>query len=188
MNELSQLSPSIRQRGVVLPIVLVVMMVVTMLIITQVRRGTVDERLASNWNRAISQQAAAESLLRYCEARILRADEVRLWRDVVRSENYKDPVDGGSGPAWANVAPGDVLPLAADILPQGATSGFCVVENASEELGGNTFQESTNAGSDGIRDPYLWKYRFTLVVVFPDSTAFGSVTQRTQSEVRFVVI
>lgn len=173
-----------RQRGVVLPIVLVVMMVVTMLIVTQVRRGAVDERLASNWNRVISQQAATESLLRYCEARILRSDEVRLWQNVVRSESY----DNTSKAAWLNVAPSDVLPLAADVLPMGATSGFCVVENATEELGGNTFQESTNAGSDGIRDPYLWKYRFTLVLVFPDATAFGSVTQRTQSEVRFVVI
>lgn len=176
-----------QQRGVVLPIVLVVMMVVTMLIVTQVRRGTVDERLASNWNRAISQQAATESLLRYCEARILRSDEVRLWRDVVRSEDYRDPPNG-PGAAWRNAPSSDVLPLAANILPPGATSGFCVVENATEELGGNTFQESSNAGSDGIRDPYLWKYRFTLVLVFQDASAFGSVTQRTQSEVRFVVI
>lgn len=184
MNLSNQFEQLRNQRGVVLPIVLVVMMVVTMLIVTQVRRGTVDERLASNWNRMISQQTAAESLLRYCEARILRSDEVRLWQNVVRSESYTDL----TGPAWRNVAAGDVLPLAANILPMGATGGFCVVENATEELGGNTFQESTNAGSDGIRDPYLWKYRFTLVVVFPDASAFGSVTQRTQSEVRFVVI
>ncbi|HQR24665.1 MAG TPA: hypothetical protein PK163_07740, partial [Steroidobacteraceae bacterium] len=59
--------------------------------------------------------------------------------------------------------------------------------NATTELGGNTYQESARAGSDGIRDPYLWKYRFTIAVTFPDSTLFGSVTQRTQSEVRFVV-
>jgi len=183
-----KMSPRVRsscQRGVVLPIVLVVMMVVTMLIVTQVRRGAVDERLAGNWNRLISQQAAAESLLRYCEARILRADEVRLWRDVLKSENF----NAMTGAAWKNAPPADVLPLAADVLlPAGATGGFCVVENATEELGGNTFQESANSGSDGIRDPYLWKYRFTLVVVFPDASLFGSVTQRTQSEVRFVVI
>jgi hypothetical protein len=184
MNRFPHVGTAPRQAGVVLPIVLIVMMVVTMLIVTQVRRGTVDERLASNWNRAISQQAAAESLLRYCEARILRSEEVRLWRDAVRSENFTTL----TGPAWRNVGPPDVLPLAADILPLGATGGFCVVENATEELGGNTFQESTNAGSDGIRDPYLWKYRFTLVVVFADASAFGSVTHRTQSEVRFVVI
>lgn len=171
-----------QQRGVVLPIVLVVMMVVTMLIVTQVRRGTVDERLAGNWSRVISQQNAAESLLRYCEARILQASEVRLWQDVVRTETYAPAA------AWRVVPPADVLPLAANILPQGATGGFCVVENATEELGGNTFQESSNSGSDGIRDPYLWKYRFTIVVTFPDASSFGSVNQQMQSEVRFVVI
>jgi hypothetical protein len=170
------------QRGVVLPIVLVVLMVVTMLVVTQVRRGTVDERLAGNWNRAMSQQASTDSLLRYCEARILRSSEVRHWRNVVRSENYQ------ATPAWASNLPvGDVLPLAADILPPGASAGVCFIEDATTELGGNTYQESPRAGSDGIRDPYLWKYRFTIALTFPDSTNFGSVTQRTQSEVRFVV-
>lgn len=171
------------QRGVVLPIVLVVMMIVTMLIVTQVRRGSVDERLAGNWSRAISQQTANESLLRYCEARVRRSDEARHWRDVVRSEDF------GVTAAWKTGLPAsDVLPIAANLLPLGATSGFCVIENATEELGGNTFQESTNTGSDGIRDPYLWKFRFTLVVVFPDPSSFGSVTQVSQSEIRFVVI
>ena len=170
------------QRGVVLPIVLVVLVVVTMLIVTQVRRGTVDERLAGNWSRAISQQTSADSLLRYCEARILRSSEVRHWRNVVRSENYLVT------PAWnSNLPLGVVLPLAVDILPPGASGGVCVIEDATTELGGNTYQESARAGSDGVRDPYLWKYRFTIAVTFPDSTSFGSITQHTQSEVRFVV-
>ncbi len=170
------------ERGLVLPIVLVVMLVVTMLVVTQVRRGTVDERLAGNWNRSTSQQASAESLLRYCEARILRMSEVRHWRNVVPSQNY------AATPAWASNLPlSDVLPVAADILPPGASSAVCIVEDATTELGGNTYQESGSSGSDGIRDPYLWKFRFTVAVNFPDSTLFGSVTQRTQSEVRFVV-
>ena len=61
------IASSTAQRGVILPIVLVVMMVVTTLVLTQVKRGTVDERLAGNWSRVVSGETAAESLLRMCE-------------------------------------------------------------------------------------------------------------------------
>jgi len=179
-------STSAKQRGVVLPIVLVVMMVVTMLVVTQVRRGTVDERLAANWGRAVSGQTTAESLLRYCEARLFanKYQQAIAWKrsaNLLKSENFPATA------AWAsNPAANQLITLAADVLPPGAT-GMCVVEDATIELVGSAYQGRPPGGSVGITDPYLWKYRLTLLVTFPDSTGFGRVTYRAQSEVRFLV-
>jgi Tfp pilus assembly protein PilX len=171
------------QRGVVLPIVLVVMMVVTVVVITQVKRGTVDERLAGNWSRTMSRQAATESLVRYCEAFILRKDEVRKWCGVVPSENYPNT------PAWnSNLPASDVVTFQQELLPPGATGAVCVVEDATSELGGTRYAQGPNPGSEGPRDPYLWKFRFTVLVTYQDTSLFGSVVHRTQSEVRFVII
>ena len=72
-----------RQSGIVLPVVLVVLVVVTTLVLTQVRRGTVDERLAGNWSRSISGETGAESTLRWCEMELQR--EPRLWDGVIRA-------------------------------------------------------------------------------------------------------
>jgi len=179
-------STSAKQRGVVLPIVLVVMMVVTMLVVTQVRRGTVDERLAANWGRAVSGQTTAESLLRYCEAQLFANQfaQARNWKrsaNVLKSENFPATAAWASGPA-AN----QYIELQQDILPLNAT-GKCVVEDATIELVGSNFQERPPGGTVGINDPYLWKYRLTLLLTLPDSTGFGSVIYRAQSEVRFLV-
>jgi Tfp pilus assembly protein PilX len=175
-----------RQAGVVLPIVLVVMMVVTTLVLTQVRRGTVDERLAGNWSRAISGQTAAESLVRYCEARLFanNNDEARKWKQYANrpiSENFVGT------PAWdSNLNANQIITVEANLLPVGATAATCVVEDATSELQGGVYQLDQNPGA-GISDPYLWKYRITATVIFADATLFGNVTYRAQSEVRFLI-
>lgn len=176
-----------RQRGVVLPIVLVVMMVVTMLVVTQVRRGTVDERLAGNWSRAISGQTAAESLVRYCEAHLFANQfaEARGWKNRVPSENYTNLNQS----AWsAGIPLTDRITFAADILPQQGATATCIVEDATSELVGSIFQQvSGTPGGAGITDPYLWKYRITVLLTLPDATAFGNVVYRAQSEIRFLI-
>ncbi len=107
------------QRGVILPIVLVVMMVVTTLVLTQVKRGTVDERLAGNWTRLVSGETAAESLLRLCEHTVINVD----WKYAnwwYPSTNFTNT------PAW-KVPLGQLDPtkikVFTDTLPQGATGG-----------------------------------------------------------------
>lgn len=168
------------QRGVVLPIVLIIMMVVTMLIVSQVRRGTVDERLAGNWSRAISGQTAAESVLRWCEGVIMGdEDEARLWEGVLPSGNFSQT------PSWRSNVPANLMKtVPANDLPAGATAATCIIEDATEELGGDQFQGSNDLGTTGPRDRYLRKFRFTTAVTYADATAFGSVTYRSQSEVR----
>ena len=173
------------QSGVVLPIVLVVMMVVTTLVLTQVRRATVDERLAGNWSRAISGQAAAESLVRYCEGRLFENgfEQARLYKqdpNRVLSENFQTA-------AWrSNLNANQYITIAPNLLPAGATAARCVVEDATSELLGGVYEESKNPGS-GTVDPYLWKYRITAATTFSDATVFGNVTYRAQSEVRFLI-
>lgn len=172
------------QRGVVLPIVLVVMMIVTTLVITHVRRGTVDERLAGNWSRLISNQTVADTVVRYCELVVL-SKEMYGWDTLLPSAPFN--VNGTA--AWkSNLAPNQIKTIPLADLPAGASGGTCIIENATSELELNrnqTGNSSQNSGS-GI-EPNMRKYRFTAAVTFPDSTAFGAVTFRSQSEVRWMI-
>jgi Tfp pilus assembly protein PilX len=170
----------INQSGIVLPVVLVVLVVVTTLVLTQVRRGTVDERLAANWSRQISGEAAAESTLRYCESELLldprQYDSAHGNVVVSRDNTAPDPVWRDNA-LWAQV--GAIgLTLAADLRPPGATSAACLIEDATAEL--NT---CTTTGKQ-CQQSYWRKYRINAQVIFPDATAFGNVVYRSQSEIR----
>jgi Tfp pilus assembly protein PilX len=178
-------STSRAQHGVILPIVLVVLMIVTTLVVTQVRRGTVDERLAGNWSRLVSGETASESLLRLCEHVVINVEykHADWW---LPSTNYANT------PIWQvpfNTIDPARVKVFTNSLPAGATSGHCLIENATSELielrdqGGDS-EQSQQAGSG--RNPYLRKHRFTSVVTFADGTAFGGVTYRSQSEIRWV--
>ena len=173
-----------RQRGVILPIVLVVMMVVTTLVITHVRRGIVDERLASNWSNSISSQTATESVLRLCELRVLTVER-HAWDTPLPSTQFN--ISGV--PAWrSNVTANLKKTVPAADLPPNVTAE-CIIENATEELTPDLNLASSNEqnrGRSGI-EPNLRKYRFTAVMTFPDSTAFGAVTYRSQSEIRWMI-
>lgn len=174
------------ERGVILPIVLVMLMVVTTLVLTQVKRGTVDERLAGNWSRVVSGETAAESLLRLCEHVVVNVERDQ-WDSKYQSTDFVN------NPAWrtpmAQLDPAKIKVVTQDLLPPGATSGVCIIENATTELGTMNFQagdyeQSGSAGSG--RNPNLRKYRFSTAVTFADGTAFGGVTYRSQSEVRWM--
>jgi hypothetical protein len=189
MSPLLQVVPcttSDRQRGVILPIVLVVMMIVTTLVLTHVRRGVIDERLAANWSSSVSNNTVTESLLRQCEAAVFVAE--RHGRtSVLPSGQFT------STPAWASpLQPNQYKTVPAvdlQVLAPGASSGICIIEDATEELLPSTNYSGPNEhnrGAAGI-DPALRKYRFTTVVVYPDSTGFGGVTYRSQSEIRWMI-
>lgn len=174
------------QKGVILPIVLVVMMVVTTLVLTQVKRGTVDERLAGNWSRLVSGETAAESLLRLCEHVVLNVERDR-WDNQYLSTYFQNT------PAWktplAQLDPAKYKTFTANVLPAGATSGACIIENATSELvaimdQGSDTEHSGTAGSG--MNPNLRKYRFTTAINFADGTAFGGVSYRALSEIRWM--
>lgn len=186
MTAMKTIAPIRMQRGVILPIVLVVMMVVTTLVITQVRRATVDERLAGNWSRLVSGETAAESMLRLCEHVVINVERDR-WDGKYQSTDFVN------SPAWqvptAQLDPTKIKTLTQDILPPGATGGRCIIENATSELlaienQGSDYDHSGTAGSG--RNSNLRKYRFTSAVTFAEATAFGGVTYYSQSEVRWM--
>ena len=185
MNAFLHDSSGARQRGVILPIVLVVMMVVTTLVITHVRRGIVDERLASNWSSAISNQTSTESILRMCELRVLTVER-QGWDTPLPSNQFNQ----NGIPAWrSNVAANLVKTVPPNDLPKGASSAVCIIENATDELTPDVNLASSNEQNRGRSgtEPNLRKYRFTAVLTFPDSTAFGAVTYRSQSEIRWMI-
>ena len=61
--------------GVVLPVVLVVLTVLTGLIVTQVRRNAMDERLAANTRETVQLDNSVQTVLRWCEARLTLAPQ-----------------------------------------------------------------------------------------------------------------
>ena len=133
-----------RQRGVILPIVLVVMMVVTTLVITHVRRGIVDERLASNWSSSISRQTATESVLRLCELRVLTVER-HAWDTPLPSTQFN--INGV--PAWrSNVAANLKKTVPQADLPPGV-SAECIIENATNELTPDVNLASSNEQNRG---------------------------------------
>ena len=172
------------QRGVILPIVLVVMMVVTTLVLTQVKRGTVDERLAGNWSRVVSGETAAESLLRLCEHTVINVDwkYAKWWYP---STNFT------ATPAWKVPLPQldpTKVKIFTDTLPPGATGAYCVIEDATSELGtvkNFTGENEQNQQLGAGKNANLMKHRFTTAVTFADGTAFGGVTYHSQSEIRW---
>jgi Tfp pilus assembly protein PilX len=172
------------QRGVILPIVLVMLMIVTTLVLTQVKRGTVDERLAGNWSRLVSGETASESLLRLCEHVVINV-EYKFADHWTPSTTYVNT------PAWKtpfNQLDPTKIKVFTDSLPQDATSGYCIIENATSELREMTEQEGDggqNSVAGAGRNPYLRKHRFTTGVTFAEGTAFGGVTYWSQSEVRW---
>ncbi len=168
------------QAGVVLPVVLVMLLVFTTLVLTQVRRGTVDERLAGNTSRVIAGDTMAQSVLRYCEAEL--QNDPRLWDGVVLASAYT------ATPAYkSNIPANSKLTMGASLVPPGATTASCVIEDATDELGCSRTQTQTQAGAAGCRNPYFRKYRVTSSVVVPDATAFGARTFLSQSELRLSV-
>jgi Tfp pilus assembly protein PilX len=52
--------------GVVLPVVLVVLTVLTGLVVTQIRRAALDERLAGNTRESVQLDSAVQTVLRWC--------------------------------------------------------------------------------------------------------------------------
>ncbi len=80
-----------RMMGVVLPVVLVVLTVLTGLVVTQIRRGAVDERLAANTRESVQLDSSVQTVLRWCEAAITLAPQTIA---------TVAPATSATAPAW----------------------------------------------------------------------------------------
>jgi hypothetical protein len=168
-----------RMIGVVLPIVLVVLTVLTGLIVAQVRRSAVDERLAANATETVQLDSAVQTVLRWCEARIVNAP---FDTAVV--------APGTTTPAWRIAANWTTTANSLDFSGAGLLPGIdpsptCVIEDATCELAppiSPTGQVTT--GCNGI-DPRWRKFRITARVSVPAlDMAGGSRFMFAQSEMR----
>jgi hypothetical protein len=143
--------------GVVLPVVLVILTVLTGLVITQVRRGTTDERLAANARETVMLDNAVQTTLRWCE-----------WRVIDRPFNTVTVAGTATTPAWriaANWNDANSLNFTGTGLMPGINGDpTCIVEDATCELQPPISPTGMNAsGCNGI-DSRWRKFRITARV------------------------
>ncbi|MBS1135020.1 MAG: hypothetical protein H6R02_2161 [Burkholderiaceae bacterium] len=172
--------PRLRMMGVVLPVVLVILTVLTALVVMQVRRATVDERLAGYTREAIMLDSATQTVLRWCEWRITTApfNTVTVasvagkaaWLD---SDNWKDT---------------NSLNFTGVNLPGVTGDPICVIEDATCELAPPISLEGKKGTlcNTGIDDRWR-KFRITARVqtAAPDLPG-GTRTMYAQSELRLL--
>jgi hypothetical protein len=172
-----------RMMGVVLPVVLVILTILTGLVVTQVRRGTIDERLAANTRESVMLEDAAQTTLRYCE-----------WRVVQRPDNTAVADGAGGVPAWRVAANWTNTLNSLDFSGLGmlganeAGAPACVIENATCELQPEIGRTGLPAdGCNGIH-PRWRKFRITARVLLdaPDLPN-GRRETLSQSEVRLLI-
>ncbi len=183
----SHCRPARRMIGVVLPVVPVVLTVLTGLVVTQIRRNTVDERLAANTRETIQLDSAVQTVLRWCEAVVTtRPQNVR----TVALEPPNQP------PAWdrnhANWNPGltsfEFTGSATQLgLPNTNTLPSCVIEEATCELLPPISPTGQIATACGGIDPRWRKFRITARVSMPAPDMGGTRRMFAQSEVRLFI-
>jgi len=185
-------APAHRMMGVVLPVVLVVLTILTGLVVTQIRRGAVDERLAANTRESVQLDSSVQTVLRWCEARITLAPQ--------RTATVT-PGTAATAPAWARTSanwnPG---PTSLDfqggvgLLPGLSADPVCVIENATCELTppisptGQTLQSNALCPGGGELDPRWRKFRVTARVATPAPDMIGGERFTfAQSELRLFI-
>ena len=151
-----------RMAGVVLPVVLVILTVLTGLIVTQVKRGTTDERLAANTRETVMLDGAVQTTLRWCE-----------WRVIDRPFNTINVAGTATTPAWkiagnwsdaTSLNFAGVNLMAGTAAPAMAADPTCVIEDATCELQPPISPTGMNSsGCNGI-DTRWRKYRITARV------------------------
>jgi Tfp pilus assembly protein PilX len=155
------------QRGIVLPVVLIMMVILTSLVLTQIRRSTIDRQLAVNTRAYSLAESATQTVLRKCEAYLLDAGDA--------------PSSASGSPAWRDAAQWKTnmvnLESDAQVTYPGVAAYGCLYENASAEMAASSTTSSLSAevGDDGIR-----KYRVTARVVLTSGQQL-----HLQSELRF---
>jgi hypothetical protein len=168
----------VRMMGVVLPVVLVILTVLTALVVMQVRRATVDERLAGYTREAIMLDSATQTVLRWCEWRVTTAPLETViatsvpgkaaWLD---SDNWKDAAS---------------LNFTGVNLPGVTGDPICVIEDATCELAPPISPDGKKGTlcNTGIDDRWR-KFRITARVQTnaPDLPG-GARTLYAQSELR----
>lgn len=165
------------QRGIVLPVVLVMLLMMTVTVIFLMRRGTVDERIAFNVRQVTTLDTATQHALRTCER--------LLWchlNDNPDCDLPRTPAPAAGSTAawrvasnWNRVAIlGNGATEVASLFGPDVQAARCLIEDATDEM---------EKIGDTVDDPMKladWvKFRITAEVVGTSGTI-----GRAQTEVR----
>lgn len=149
-------------RGVVLPVVLVILVILTALVVTQVRRTTVDQRMAANAQESVALEAAAKAVLGWCEVELQRSN-----RGIGNSpRTMVAPVSTAAAP-WQtapNWTASSYTP-AVGVALGNINFAQCLIEDATDELEGGVSNSSNLAPA--APDCRWKKYRTTAQVRIP---------------------
>ncbi|MCX8003459.1 MAG: hypothetical protein N2688_00635 [Burkholderiaceae bacterium] len=175
-------------RGIVLPVVLVLLVAVTVVTLYVIRRGKVDERLAANVRATVTLDTAATYALRYCERWVLLSPPglEPLPGRPTPPRAVAAPPATATAPAWRDAALWSqaVTLNTADLGPEVADAR-CLIEDATAEL--ETAAESPATGNNnGLAfEGQFRKYRITVEVT--GAGIWNPAVARAQSELRTVV-
>jgi Tfp pilus assembly protein PilX len=180
-------SERLTQRGFVLPVVLVMLVLITTVVLYLMRRGAVDERMAANARDVTTVDTAAQFALRFCE--------LWLWTSppgIAPQMGRPDPPQVMVAPispataAWLAEANWDSSSVGLadaqvqELLP-GVNRARCLIEDATAEL-----EIASNDSGNRLSFANTWrKYRVTAEVQGPDTSPRRIA--RAQSEVRMNV-
>lgn len=181
--------PARRERGFVLAVVLVLLVTLTVVVAAQVRRATVGQMLTTNSSEYLLAETAAQSVLRYCEAAMMRSigqpDSVRVTTPGSRGA---DPPAWRVADKWA--ASGVRFGEGAVAFP-GVVDYACLFEDATADLVPSLLANDVNPESGGVVpvcdvqpgiSPRLCKYRITARVTLERGRQL-----HLQSEIRFAI-
>ena len=177
-----------RRPGIVLPVVLVMLVVMTTVVLFMIRRGTIDERLAGNMRGVVTMDTAAQYALRWCELWVWESPPgvASLPGRKVTPRSMPAPASTataawkyqGSPDYWSQFAvtlPAIPLPNTDQANPSTAA---CLIEDASAELQTDLQYNDGN----GMPSDLAWR-KFRLTVEVSQPGAIANVA-RAQSEIR----
>jgi hypothetical protein len=172
--------------GVVLPVVLVILTVLTGLVVTQIRRSTVDERLAANTRETVVLDSAVQTILRWCEARIISAP--------MDTATINVNIDAPGVPPWHPASatwgddPNTLNFTGASLLPGINLNPVCIIEDATCELLPPISPTGQNGGGCNGIDSRWRKFRITARVQTQSADLAGALggtrSMYAQSEIR----
>ncbi len=168
-----------KQGGIVLPVVLVMLVLMTTVVLFMSRRGALDERLASNVRAVISIDTAAQYTLRWCELWLwVSPPGIAPVAGMPSPPQTVEATPGAANPMWRTATwSADAVALPNDAV-LGANTAQCLFEDARNELVISPY--SAGQGGLPIESPRR-KFRITAQVTSPG--AYATVVARAQSEV-----
>lgn len=162
------------QAGMVMPIVLILMLIIIVVVIAQLRRGSIDERLAGSLRTNVVADSAVQTILRWCELQVTNAP-LQTNAIAAPARDLTNPPPWKVAANW-DPANGRTFSFTGVNLP-GTSQPACLIERADQELI-SAISDTGMSVDPGDRSRWM-KFRITARVL-RDSGGF----EYAQSELR----